>query len=87
MSGVTSATAPVILARRSSFSGKVGKYTLSLANPHKRNLMGLNWEIEVAVISDPLGLHTDLENVCRDTCAPLHETRRRAIFLEKYAPS
>jgi hypothetical protein len=43
MSGVTFATAPVILARRSTiFAGKGGKYALFLTNSHKKNLMKLN---------------------------------------------
>jgi hypothetical protein len=42
LSALTSATAAVILAHRSStFADKGGKYTLSLTNSHKESLRGL----------------------------------------------
>jgi hypothetical protein len=46
MSGMTSATAPVILACRSStFAGKSGKYISSLTNPHKKKSCGVKlWD-------------------------------------------
>jgi hypothetical protein len=54
MSNVTSATASVILAHRSSTSaGKGEKYMLDVTNAHKKILVELNRGIEVAMISDP----------------------------------
>jgi hypothetical protein len=46
MSGVTSETAPVILARRSTTSaGKGGKYALYLTNSHKKKkVLRRTWE-------------------------------------------
>jgi hypothetical protein len=46
MSGVTSETAPVILARRSTTSaGKGGKYALSLTMPYKKKSRGLPFKV------------------------------------------
>jgi hypothetical protein len=41
MCDIISATAPVIVPRASTFSGKSGKYTLSLTNSHKENSSGV----------------------------------------------
>jgi hypothetical protein len=54
MSGVTPATAPVNIARRSSkFAGKNGKYTLPLTNPHKKLASGQPFKSYKAIFEKP----------------------------------
>jgi hypothetical protein len=51
VSGATSATAPVILSRTSAaFTDTDGTYILSITNPHKKCLVELDREIEVAMV-------------------------------------